>query len=229
MLQLDLDKKYSSETIREYSYRVMRKNIIYLNIKPGEIISENIVAEALDSSRTPIRETFSKLLSDGLLEIYPQRGTYISLIDMNRVKESLFMRLILEEAIMKLACENFSEENLFLLESNFNQQLFCHSKNKFAEMFELDNNMHEIIYKSCNMGHIWQAIKNISADQYRIRYLKLLTKLRYDETIEEHSAIIKAIKNKNSITGCKIAYHHVENLNSDSEIVKQKYNDYFKN
>jgi GntR family transcriptional regulator, rspAB operon transcriptional repressor len=228
VLELVLDKREPTESISDYAYRVLRKNIIYLNIKPGESISENTVASALNVSRTPVRETFSRLVGDYLLEVYPQKGTYVPLIDMKRVRESFFMRIAMEDAIIKEACNNFPEEDLFLLESNLNQQVFCYNKNRFDEVFELDNQMHELIYKGCGMEHIWEAIRSISADQYRVRYLKLTTKIRWNETIEEHRKIIQAIKNKDSEAGYKIMHDHVIKLDSDVEVLKQKYPDFFK-
>lgn len=227
-MELELDKKYASESIREYSYRMLWKNIIYLKLKPGEAISENTVAEALHTSRTPIRETFAKLLSDGLLDVYPQRGTYVSLIDMKRVGESVFMRVPLEEAVMERACRGISEEYMYRLESNLNRQIFCYAQNKLSEIFELDNALHETIYRGCGMEHVWQAIQSISADQYRIRYLEMSEQIRSDEVIEEHRAIIQAIRDKDSGKGCKITREHIVKLDSDVKIARERYPLYFK-
>lgn len=228
MLNIELEKREATESIKDYAYRVLRKNIIYLNIKPGESISENTVASTLNVSRTPVRETFSKLVNDNLLEVYPQKGTYVPLIDMRRVKESVFMRISLEDAIIREACSNFPVEYLFLLESNLNQQLFCYSKNRVDQVLELDNEMHELIYQGCGMENIWAAIRSISTDQQRVRFLKLATKIRWDETIEEHRQIIQAIKRKDSEAGYKIMHEHVSKFDSDMEVLINKYPDYFK-
>ena len=228
MLNLELEKREVAESVKDYAYRVLRKNIIYLTVKPGEAISENTVALALNVSRTPVRETFAKLVNDNLLEVYPQKGTYVPLIDMKRVRESVFMRVTMEDAIIKEACTNFPVEYLFLLESNLNQQLFCYSKNKIDKVLELDNEMHELIYKGCGMENIWSAIKSIGSDQYRVRFLKLATKIRWDETIEEHRQIIQAIKNKDSEAGYKVMHEHVMKIDNDIEVLIKKYPDYFK-
>lgn len=226
---LELDKRYPSETIREYSYRILKKNIVFVNIQPGEAISENIIASVIKVSRTPIRETFSRLLNDGLLEIYPQQGTYVSLIDMKRVDESVFMRLRLEKDITQIACKGISEENMFLLESNLNQQIFCYERNRLQEFFLLDNKMHEIIYHACNMDHIWQAISSISADQSRIRFLELFSKVRCKEILDEHKRIVSLIKNKSSSNISELIAHHISVIYEDVQTVKKKYPDYFRN
>jgi len=85
-MKLELFEKDHSESIKCYIYRVLRNNIIDLNLRPGEIISENEIANTLSVSRTPTREAFSKLASEELLEVYPQKGTKVSYIDLKRVE-----------------------------------------------------------------------------------------------------------------------------------------------
>lgn len=228
MRELVADKRDLTESISDYTYRVLKKNIIYLNIKPGESISENTITAALNVSRTPVRETFSKLTSEYLVEVYPQKGTYVSLIDSSRLKESVFMRSTLEKAIMEKACTQFSDEYLCLVEANLNQQIFWFNKNKFDEVFNLDNKMHELIYKGCGMERIWDAIQSISGDQYRVRYLKLTKKMRWDETIQEHRQIIEAIKNKDVEKGCKSVNEHIMKMDNDVAVLMKEHPEYFK-
>lgn len=206
----------------------MKKNILHVNLKPGESISEKTIANLLNVSRTPIRETFSRLFQEGMLDVYPQKGTYVSLIDMKRVKDSVFLRLAIEKSIMEVACRSFSSDHLFLLESNVNQQAFCFDKGKYAEVLELDNKMHELIFSACDLDRVWQAFKTISIDQFRIRYLKLATNIRWNETIAEHREIIRTIKEHDTEGGCRIMYDHVAKIAQDSEEVRKRYPEYFK-
>lgn len=127
-MNLEILEKKSFDSIKNYTYIVLRNNIIDLNIKPGEIISENEIANILNVSRTPVREAFAKLVSEELLEIFPQKGTQVSYIDLKRAEEARFMRLKFEEAVVQLACEDFPKDYLFELESNINQQEFCIAK-----------------------------------------------------------------------------------------------------
>lgn len=228
MMALLSEKRRGAETVSDYTYRVLRENILYLNIKPGECISENTITSALSVSRTPVRETFSKLSAEYLIEVYPQRGTYVSLIDPKRLRESFFMRATLEKAIIEKACQDFNEEYLCLVEANLNQQLFWFSKDKLEKALDLDNKMHELIFKGCGMERIWEAINSVSADQYRVRYLKLSKKMRWNETIEEHRQIIEAIKNKDVEKGREIINKHIMKLDHDVEVLKSDHPEYFK-
>ncbi|GIP19460.1 GntR family transcriptional regulator [Paenibacillus montaniterrae] len=225
--QLLLDEKKKSESIKDYLYRVIRKNIIYNRLHPGDAVSENVLASVFQVSRTPIREAINKLVVDELLEVYPQRGTNVSYIDMRRVREAVFMRETLEMGAIKLACETFGEEQIFRLESNLNQQIFCYERDKLMEVMELDNQLHQIIFEECQLLRVWQAMQGIGSDQYRIRYLKLYNRLRWEETIEEHKTIIANIKDKNVSKAVADIQSHINKLYDDARIIQQQMPEYF--
>lgn len=82
-----IEKRKKSESTKQYLYRNLRKNIIYNRLKPGDFISEKNIAEVFAVSRTPIREAIGILVGEELLEVYPQRGTYVSKINMKRVRK----------------------------------------------------------------------------------------------------------------------------------------------
>jgi GntR family transcriptional regulator, rspAB operon transcriptional repressor len=227
-MELVLFEKKSTESVKDYTYMILRNNIIELNLKPGQIISENEIAKILNVSRTPIREAFAKLVSEDLLEIYPQKGTMVSLIDLNRVEEARFMRANLEQAVMKLACEEFPEDYLFQLEFNLNQQEFCMAKKNYTGAFELDNELHKLIFKGCKKERIWNAIYFMNADFDRIRTLNLISGMNMDIIIEQHKAIVNAIKTKNSELGMKIVNEHLTKVNDDKKILVNQYPTYFK-
>jgi len=227
-MKIELLEKNSYETIKNYTYRVLRGNIIDLNLKPGESISENEIANNLNVSRTPVREAFSLLVSEQLLEIYPQKGTQVSYIDLKRVEDARFMRLKLEQAVIELACEDFPENYLFDLESNINQQQFCILKKNYTAAFNLDNSFHELIFKGCKKERIFNAIHFMNGDFDRIRALNLMTSMNMDVVVSQHKEIIDSIKAKDSELGIKIVGKHLSKVNDDKMILLREYPKYFK-
>ena len=105
-------EKLDKETGKDYVYRVLKDNIMCLELKPGELLSESELAKKLNVSRTPIREVLIKLKAEKLIEVKPQAGTYVSLIDRNLIEEAIFIRYNLEKEALKEACESFSEDIL---------------------------------------------------------------------------------------------------------------------
>ena len=85
-------ERLARETGREYALRVLKENIVGLDLLPGSMLSENEIASCLNLSRTPVREAFIELSKVKIVEIYPQKGSVVSLIDYNMVEEARFMR-----------------------------------------------------------------------------------------------------------------------------------------
>ena len=77
------------ETGREYALRNLKDNIIHLELKPGSMVSENELAAQMGLSRTPVREALMELSKVRLVDVYPQRGSAVALIDYDLVEDLL--------------------------------------------------------------------------------------------------------------------------------------------
>ena len=115
--------KHKNENNRAYTYRVLKENIMRLNLKPGESISEIELSEALNVSRTPVREAIVKLSEEKLVDVFPQRGSFVSKINLNLVEEAVFLRELCEKKILEIACKDPVSDTLINeLEKNIEYQ-----------------------------------------------------------------------------------------------------------
>jgi DNA-binding GntR family transcriptional regulator len=112
--------KNSSVAVQVHCH--LRQLILRLNLKPGEVLSENELSLKLGVSRTPVREAFIRLSEEGLVDIFPQRGTIVAPIRMSEIKEAQFLREILETAIVRRAAENIQPNFLQRIEVNLVKQ-----------------------------------------------------------------------------------------------------------
>jgi DNA-binding GntR family transcriptional regulator len=227
-MNLEYVERISTESTREYVYSVLKHNIINMHLVPGQNISEKEMAEVLNVSRTPVREAFIKLTQEELLDIYPQKGTYISMIDLGHVEESRFMRASLEKAVIGLACKEFPPENLFELQLNINAQELCISENNHDKLFKLDEDMHGLFFAGCRKKRVWMAIQQMSTHFNRVRILNLATSFHWDSIVTEHRQLIEAVKNHNSNTAVSVIEKHLTRVIYDQEELKVQYPDYFK-
>lgn len=85
---MKLEERHYAETAREYARRMLKENIISMDLKPGTMVSENELAAQLGLSRTPVREALMDMSQYGVVDVMPQRGSRISLIDYNLVEEA---------------------------------------------------------------------------------------------------------------------------------------------
>ncbi|WP_148865907.1 GntR family transcriptional regulator [Thermosediminibacter litoriperuensis] len=224
---LEVLERNGKENAREYVIRVLRHNIINMNLKPGQLVSENEIAEILGVSRTPVREAFIELSKSSMVEIYPQKGTYISRIDMEMVEESRFVRCVLEKAVVQLACKMISEADIVALEENLQLQNSCVIRKDFKRLLSLDNHFHELLFKACNKVTTYNLIQSMMSHFDRVRILNL-AEMDMQRTVNDHKEILQAIKDKDEKTAADLMEKHLTRVIFDQTYLKEVHPEYFK-
>lgn len=223
-MALEINKNTTSKTI----YYALREEIINLYLEPGTSISEKELSEKYSVSRTPVREALVRLAQEGLVNIYPQKGTVISLIDLSAVEEGRFLREHLERAVVKEACIEFSQENILALEMNLKLQKMYIENHDYKKLFEADEEFHKTIFEGCNKKRIWKSINDGSTEFQRIRILRLAANSSWDNIYIQHKEIFNAIKNKDPEKAEKFMEEHLNMVIFDKNQVKESYPNYFK-
>lgn len=214
-----------NETNREYAFRVIRDNIINLSIKPGSQMSEQEIANQLGLSRTPVHEAFLELSRSKIVEVYPQRGSRVSLIDFELVEEANFIRHTLESAIVELACDMASESDLRVLEENVKLQQF-YLGNSPEKIMDLDNEFHFNLYKICNKAECFYFIQSMSIHFDRVRNLSLHS-VKDLKIVNDHMELLEAIRAKDKELAKSILTKHLSRYHFDVAEMKAAYPDFF--
>ena len=227
-MKLEIAERQPRETTREYALRILSDNILKLKLVPGTALSEQEVAGELAVSRTPVREAFIHLAQTSLLKIVPQKGTYVSAIDLSQVQESIFLRATMEHAVMKLACQKFSVEALRQLKANLAQEELCRKDEALLDFFQLDGEFHQTIFTACQKGRIWQMIVQMSQNYNRVRMLNLLDgRYEMERLFQQHQEIIDAIAAHDWQLGSVAMERHVHKVIPDLENLQARYPEYF--
>ena len=225
---LNIDSKMQTGSTRDHIYSLLKEEILKFRLLPGDKISEKEISDKFKVSRTPVRESFIQLSQEGLLDIYPQKGTCVSLIDLNLVEEGRFMREHLEIAVIQLACEVFPQEKLFSLEMNLKMQEMCMQEKNYEKLFQLDEEFHQTIFDGCKKGSIWYVIQNMNMHFKRLRMLRLATNLNWGGIYNQHVLIVEAIRNKKPEVAVKMMKEHLTMVIFDQETLRKEYPTYFK-
>ncbi|NLK27025.1 MAG: GntR family transcriptional regulator [Clostridiales bacterium] len=216
------------ESLRMYSLRVLRENIITTEFEPGVMLYEKEIATALNVSRSPVREALAELSQFQLIEILPQRGSRVALIDMDLVNEAVFFRTTMEVAIVKLTCTMASEKDLSDLEEILKLQEFYlqnFSKDKFME---LDNQFHYSLFKICNKLQCYNMVSKMGAHFDRIRNLSLHV-VKDLKLVQDHRDIFHAIKDRDPKKAEEMIRKHLSRIQLDEKEIRKTYPQYFKN
>lgn len=228
ILLVDNLSKRRNFSTRDYVYGTLKESIIKLELKPGQGVSEKEISELLNVSRTPVREAFVRLGQEELLEVYPQRGTFISLIDLEHVEEVRFIRELLERAAAKLAAENPEKVDFVLMRENLQLQRFCIDEKNYKKLFELDEAFHYIISIGAEKPRIWSVLQNFSAHLNRIRMLSLAANYNWEQILSQHLVIAEAIEKGDPQLADEAMAEHLRKVRFELDALKEQYPAYFK-
>lgn len=174
-------------------YRILRKAIADLDLMPNEPVSEQAVAAALQLSRTPIREAFLLLVEEGLLDAYPQLGTFVAPLRLDTIHRSQFVREALECAIARRAAELISEPAAKALRATLKRQRSLARAKDWEAFYAADEEMHEDICRLSGIVDVWKTVQSAKVHLDRVRRLTLPIHDRIENVLEQHAAIVDAI------------------------------------
>lgn len=188
-----MDGRRYGESGRDYAYRVLRKNIMVFKLKPGDVLNEAELSEMLGMSRTPIHEALILLKNEELVDILPHRSSTVSYISLKYIREGCFMRQILETAMIEELAGTLSPEQMKEFWDNIKRQeddLAGHVDKISDDFFEMDDELHRLLYKFSHRERIWSAMHSLNAHYDRIRYLDTLVNAVDQKTIlEQHKSL----------------------------------------
>lgn len=222
-----LTERFAKETGREYALRMLKENIIHLDLIPGTMLSENELAQEMGLSRTPVREALIELSKSKVVEIYPQKGSALALIDYSLVEEARFMRSVLECAVVELDCEVAAPEALEELEANIRLQEFYLENRSSEKLLELDDQFHRMLFRMAGKSQIYALMDSITIHFDRVRSMSLAT-VKELKTVSDHRAILDAVKERNGIKARQLMEAHLSRYKIDEEALRREYPDYFK-
>jgi DNA-binding GntR family transcriptional regulator len=175
-------------------FDTLRQAIVQLQLRPGDPLSEAEIARQLGVSRQPVREAFIKLSEIGLLEIRPQRGTFVRLISIREVENARFVREAIEVAIVRKAAHKASAADIGILESLIVDQKSVSGSGDSVAFLRLDEAFHQAIAKSSDCEDAWRVLENLKTQMDRVRFLSLPQATPLTLIIEQHAAIVRGIE-----------------------------------
>ncbi|WP_447553305.1 GntR family transcriptional regulator [Vreelandella sp. EE22] len=183
-----------TESVRHRLYHVLRQSIIQMVLAPGKALSEKEVADAFSVSRQPVREAFIRLSEAGLVEVRPQRGTFVVKISRRAVLEARFIREAVEVAVaFEAATTGLSSTDLMELNELIARQKSCIERQDHERFFVLDEMFHRTLAFSTGQVMAWNVIENAKAQLDRVRYLSIPDSTPIAKLADQHQAIVDAI------------------------------------
>ena len=207
---MEKKKRRPNILLGDLAYQAVRDAISSNEMKPGDRISEYMVAEWLDISRTPAREGLRRLEAEGLLTADPKRGLIVASFDDTAVHELYSAREVLESAAAVLAAR-------FATDSEINS--LQHLVQREAEIADQPDKMHEhnqvfhrLIYSAARNRYLLKFYTSISDTLSMHRTVTtMMSRQRREEVIGEHREMVEAIARHDEAATREVAERHIRN------------------
>ena len=184
------------QTLREKILETIRESILKGQLKPGEKVAEPELAERFGISRTPIREAFRQLESEGYLTVIPRKGAVVTALSERAVEEFYAIKSILEGYAAQMAAENMTDKDIEKLETiNIKLQELA-EEGDVKTFFRVHNEFHEVFIKASGNEKLLELINQLMLKFNRFRLASLSLPGRMEISVKEHEKIIRAFKRK---------------------------------
>ena len=197
------------------------KRIIYQELEPGQKIVEQDLAKEFKTSRAPIREALRQLELEGLVNIIPNKGAYVTGISDKDVHDIYMIRSMLEGLCVRWATEHITQEQLEELDEIILLSEYHMDKGHSDQLTELDGRFHQILYEASKSRILDHVLSDFHKYVQLARRTSVKTEERAIKSIGEHNEILNAIKAKDAEKAGNLATIHImhvmENLHIEEK------------
>ncbi len=204
----EVTDKYS---LRGRVFHRLREDILSGKYAEHEELKEVAIGEEMGVSRTPVREAFRQLELEGLIQIIPNKGAYVTGITQKDVKDIYLIRSRLEGLCARWATEHISKEQMDEMEENVYLAEFHAQKGHLEQLAQLDNRFHDILYEACDSKILEHQLKDLHQYVLRVRKKTLAKESRGIQSNKEHRQIMEAIRDQNPDLAEQLANRHMIN------------------
>lgn len=193
-------------------FEALRQAIVQLQLSPGNPLSEADIARQLGVSRQPVREAFIKLAEVGLVDIRPQRGTFVRPISVREVHNARFLREAIEVAVVRKAAAEATPEWVRDLRRIIENQREVAIHGDTADFLRLDEAFHQAIAAAASCEEAWRVVEGLKAQMDRVRYLSLPDATPLQTIIAQHERIVDALDHGSPAEAEAAMRHHLTEI-----------------
>jgi DNA-binding GntR family transcriptional regulator len=196
-------------SLGDAAYQAIRDAIMSSKMKPGDRVSEYMVAEWLNISRTPAREGLRRLESEGLLAAHPKRGLMVANFDETAIHELYAAREILESMVAALAARLATDAEISALQHMLEREAALVKSP--AKMFEHNIEFHTMVAQAARNRYLSKFLQSLSDTLSAHRRVStLVSPQRRDEVLRDHRELVDAIARHDEQAARAAAQRHIQ-------------------
>jgi len=205
-MKLPLPEVMGGRVLSDWVARTLREAILQGHLRPGEKIDQDLVADELDVSRTPIREALRVLESEGFVDIQPHRGAYVSTVTQQEIREIYELRALIEAEMVRQVTPLIPEAVLDELEGVLERA------EQPLDHVEGDITLHDAIADYAENELLKEILDGLTKRIIRVRrFAQLRPGYHLVESYREHCAIVRAMRQRDAERAADLMARHLIN------------------
>jgi len=204
-------------TLGEQAYQQIRRLIVNLDYAPGDVLREQAIQVGIGIGRTPVREALQRLAREHFITVIPRRGMFVSGIDVSELSILFETRTVLEPYAARLAAARGTSDHWDAMSDALGQigtgSLSSSSSGvPVSDLMAVDRSCHEIMWQAAGNRFLIDTLDTLYAQSDRLWHLYLADVAYMDEAIQEHHAILGALRDADSDTVATLMEAHVRSF-----------------
>ena len=196
-------------SLSRHAYHRLRDQIVTLTLPPGAPLLEASLVEELGLGRTPIREALQRLACEGLVVLRPRRGAFVANISVTDLQQIFELRRVIESYAAALAAERATAADLAALEAALRGLNSAHCSGDTQAHIEMDRAFHFALARSAHNKFLQSTLNRIYHLNLRLWYLALNRIGPMRAAIEQHRAVLDAIKRRDGPAAAAAIREHI--------------------
>jgi DNA-binding GntR family transcriptional regulator len=207
-----IDAMSDTTHLHHHLTEILRDRIVEGVLSPGTPISEREICEEFEVSRTPLREALKVLESEGLVQLFRNRGAVVAPISVEMIEEKLAVISALEGYAARQACVRATDEELAELEALHAQFAREYDSKEPERYFELHQALHRRLVELANNPTLHDNYALLSRHVKRARIVGLKQHKRLPDVVEENRAIVRAVLARDQAAAQKAVEQHLKRV-----------------
>jgi len=198
-------------SLSEQAYSQLREMIVHLDFAPGDVLREDDLREQLGIGRTPIREALQRLERDHFVTVVPRQGIFVTGIDVSELSMLFETRSVLEPYAARLAALRGDDETWDAMEAALDG---TSSASDGAELLAIDRSCHELMWHAAGNRFLIDTLDMLYAQSDRLWHLYLAEVADPEHAVDEHVAILHALRTGDSDMAASLVDDHVASFDA---------------
>ncbi|MEI2418382.1 GntR family transcriptional regulator [Orrella sp. JC864] len=220
-LRLDRSRHAAPQVVEK-----LRELILSLELAPGTVLSRPELAESFGLSQTPIRDALSQLRDEGLVDIYPQHTTAVSLIDLAAARQAHFLRQSVELEVVHVLAGKADPLLLARLRGHIEVQRQAQRQARYTDFFAADQAFHREMHQAAGVDGLWTLQQRFNGHVYRLRRLHLPEAGKAQRIVRDHERVVQALAAGDAAAAQAALREHLSGTLSHVEEIRRRYPQY---